>query len=280
MLLFISADPALGRLDYASLSDQALMEMLIVHMDDDQKGQFQDKNGHFKDITEWRDIRCKEDSVKEISFYNCRFSSERFPFELIPPRVKEVFIFFSNLHGTINAALLPLSLISFKVKYNKLHGSLYLSALPRGLEFLDVAGNQLSGSLALSDLPDALIEFLACGNQFSGGIELNDLPPAMETLDLGSNSLTGSISIERLPEPIGCITLSDNAFEGDIHLSDHNFDGVWVNIGKNSWSGTLVLPRSAAAMSLGIGGHYITAVVDEKGERHALEKKIMQKMRW
>ena len=280
MLLFISADPALGRLDYASLSDQALMEMLIVHMDEQPKGRFQDENGHFLEITEWPGVLCTEDSVQEISFYNCRFSSERFPFELIPPRVEEFLIVFANLHGTINAALLSRSLFSFQVKNNKLHGSLHLSALPRGLEFLDVARNQLSGSLALSDLPDTLIEFLACGNQFSGGIELNDLPLAMETLDLGSNSLTGSISIVRLPEPIGCITLSDNAFEGDIRLSDQNFDGVWVNIEENSWSGTLVLPRSAAAMSLGIGGHHITAVMDEKGERHALEKRITQKKKW
>ena len=72
-----TADPALGRLDYDSLSDQACMEMLIDGFSDTGKAlSYQDKNGAYFDVCEWPDVTCDaDDSVTAVFFsYNLTLS--------------------------------------------------------------------------------------------------------------------------------------------------------------------------------------------------------------
>ena len=55
----------LGRLDYASLSQQALMEVVVENLN--CKDIFCDKEGHFLDITEWDGVEINENGgVTEI----------------------------------------------------------------------------------------------------------------------------------------------------------------------------------------------------------------------
>ena len=51
-MLLQSVDPALGRLDYDSLSDQALMEMLFGGLIDESKRRYQDKHRMLLDVCE------------------------------------------------------------------------------------------------------------------------------------------------------------------------------------------------------------------------------------
>ena len=275
MLLLCTVDEALGRLDYDSLSDQMLMEMLIENMEEGLKGPFQDENGNYKDIIDWLGISCTEGRVTEIHIYHSHFNEVQFPFEFIPPLVTWFTFTNSNLHGTINPKSLPSHLTLFQVSLNNLTGSILLKDFPRGLKTLEAIKNQLSGSLILSDLPDALIGFDVSENLFSGGISFDRLPPALEYLHVDANRLTGSISISHLPESMKTMMLSENAFAGDVCLLGLDFGRTVLNVECNEWSGTLVLPGAATAMPLELHCDFITAVVDAEGNRHALEKDLL-----
>ena len=65
-LQLLTIDPALGRLDYESLSDQALMEMLIDGMNAKDKAEYQDENGNCRDVGEWKGIALSNDRVTEV----------------------------------------------------------------------------------------------------------------------------------------------------------------------------------------------------------------------
>ena len=66
LLKFITADPALGRIEISSLPDQALMEMFLEGMIDLHKKEFRDKSGDLNDICEWPGIECVDGRVKRI----------------------------------------------------------------------------------------------------------------------------------------------------------------------------------------------------------------------
>ena len=62
----LAVDPSLGRLDYESLSDQALMEMLIDALPTEEKAMFKDANGNFQDVCEWTNMDCTDERVTEV----------------------------------------------------------------------------------------------------------------------------------------------------------------------------------------------------------------------
>ena len=63
-----TADSSISRVDYNSLSDQTLMEMLIDGFDDESKRTYQEKDGTYLDVCEWSLVVCDdEESVVEIT---------------------------------------------------------------------------------------------------------------------------------------------------------------------------------------------------------------------
>ena len=210
-LLLHTVDPALGRLDYDSLSDQALMEMLITSVVAESKQYFKDENGNFLDVCEWRytddedvfhGIYCKDDRVTQVDLSYSQFEKEQFPFHFIPPLVHFCDIANSRLHGTLDTTLLPLHLTFLILCQNLLHGAINWGGFPRALEEIELSYNEFCGSFLLQDLPDCIKFLDARNNKLSGELSLDSIPKGMENLWLGENELSGSIRLKHLPSPM------------------------------------------------------------------------------
>ena len=227
ILLVAAFDPALGRLDYESLSDQALMEMLIDGMEESSKKEFQDDNGNFKDISEWPCLSVSESTpleestvarVKVISFAEREFGVTQFPFSFLPPQVVQLCANKCNIHGTLDTSVLSPDLRFFTVSQNALHGSINWRRFPRTLKNIDISANKFTGSCKLADLPRTARTLDASRNELSGEISLSELPNGMRWIDLYTNKLSGPLHITSLPEEMYEINLSDNAFTGEFRF--------------------------------------------------------------
>ena len=273
-------DPSLGRLDYYTMSDQSLMEMLVDGMYISKKQRFMDSNGNFRDISEWKYslwnkwLTCENDRVTKIAFQDEKFTVKQFPFEFIPGLVGTFIASRCNLKGTLDTSLLPRALRRLKITHSELTGSIDCKGLPQTLMFMEISDNAFDGSLVLSDLPDGLTEFFVPRNHLSGGISFDNLPSALAILDLSENKLTGPISINALPPKVGRIDLSWNNFSGDLRLLTA-YRG-YINICGNLLSGTAVLFETDGDMPFILSGDNISKVLDWEGHKHAWHERISQ----
>ena len=274
-------DPALGRLDYASLSDQALMEMLIEPLEEEEKGLLtygrRFSTLHLIDVCEWNCIECENSRVTKVLFSGFNFSKKRVPFEFIPPLVREFNFSECQVHGTLDTSHLPRTLEGFDIYTNEMEGSLNFKGFPRKLRLIDISENYFSGICALSDLPDSLVDFIAHQNKFSGEITLNALPTALRWLMLSKNLLEGPIHIETLPNNIESIDLSENAFSGRLRMMSFPPSLEKINLEKNALDGTAVLLNSEKKRHLSIINENITMIIDEKGNAHPWQAEILER---
>ena len=270
----LTVDPSLGRLDYESLSDQALMEMLIEGLKSEQKAMYKDANGNFHDVCEWRGMSCIDNSVTFVSFNNLDFGSKQFPFDFIPPSAVTFIATLCGSHGTLDTSLLPTSLTTLNVQHNDLEGTIRWKGLPRKLRMLYINGNSFQGKIILCDLPPSLISLDASMNSFCGEIALSDLPVAMTNINVVSNELEGPITIESLPSRLRILDLRENLFSGDFTILDAPSGLESVDIGGNDISGTIVLPVYAGEMEFILFSDNIEAIVDEREDPHPWEEKI------
>ena len=275
--LFSMCDPALGRLDYASLSDQTLMEMLVDDMPDVYKSRYQDTNGNFTDISTWPRVQLQNDRVVQVEFTTRNIGDRQFPFELIPPLVEHFALYESAANGTVDTKILPRTLLRFDVTENKLYGELNFPAFPRGLKEIIICYNQFSGSCALQHLPDKLVRFDAMSNKFSGEVALNNLPSTLERLYLKRNNLSGQIAIDRLPAPMQFLDLGENKFYGDFRMMVFPPDLRCVSLDDNyELSGTAVLRRSTEEMHFELEIDWPKAIIDENGDEHPWKEEIVE----
>ena len=275
--IFSMCDPALGRLDYASLSDQALMEMLVDGMAEKDKNSFQDANGNYTDISTWPLVRLRNDHVVQMGFWTRNIGDRQFPFELIPPLVEHCALYQTSVNGTLDTKVLPRTLLRFDVTENKLHGELNFPAFPRGLKEIIICYNQFSGSCALHDLPDELVRFDAMSNNFGGEVALNDLPSTLERLFLKRNNLSGQIAIDRLPAPMQFLDLGENKFYGDFRMMVFPPDLRCVSLDDNhELSGTAVLRSSTEEMRYELDIDWPKAIIDENGDEHPWKEEIVE----
>ena len=282
LLQLFAADPALGRLDADSLSDQALMEMLVDGMKDPSKKKLQDDKGNYKDVSEWASsgsvqVVFVDDRVTQIEFKWMAYTDKQFPFAFIPPLVTSFSLIGCSLHGTLETAVLPQNLLHLNVRTNKLHGPLNFKGFPRKLQILSIGGNCFSGNCALGELPSTLVRFAANDNYFEGELSLNDLPEALESLEVARNQLSGSLEILRLPQGLRVMQLQENNFWGDLRLLALPPSLRGVNVGENELSGRAVLlgVQSYKSMHFDLLYDFVTTVLDEGGRRHAWEGNII-----
>ena len=182
----------LGRLDYASLSQQTLMELLIEHIE--EKAKIRQEDG--SDIDNWDGIDCNEDgNVTLIDWFRL------------------------DLHGKIDLQWVPSTVIDFSVSSNWLKGSADISHLPTELESLFLDENSFSGTLDLTALPDCLERLNAFENKFSGSICLTCLPSNLGFLKLSKNSFSGTLDLTSLPDTLAHLDLSKNEFHGCVDFS-------------------------------------------------------------
>ena len=274
-------DPCLARLDYASLSDQALMEMFVEPMIEEENGlltygrRFSTLN--MIDVCEWNCIECEDGRVTKVQFLGFNYSKKRVPFEFIPPLVREFDFSESQVHGTLDTSHLPENLEEFNIYTNEMEGSLNFKEFPRMLRVIDISENCFSGSCALSDLPDTLIDLIAHQNKFSGKIMLDALPIALRCLILSKNLLEGPIHIETLPKNIESIDFSENAFSGRLRMMSFPSSLEKINLEKNALDGTAFLLNTGKKRHLWILNENFTMILDEKGNVHPWQAEILER---
>ena len=115
-LLFLdTVDPSLGRLDYASLSQQALMEMVIEGITD--KEMICGDADEPKDIEEWESVEIEDGEVVEIDWKKKDLKGS-IHLEWLPSSVKELAVSGNRLAGTLDWAL-PTSMKELNLSVNK-----------------------------------------------------------------------------------------------------------------------------------------------------------------
>ena len=124
-------DPALGRLDYDSLSDQTLLEMLFDGVQKNFKEQYRfvDDHGSYKDFCEMYGFTCDTDG-RVFSIARHSFAAlGTVALEFILPMMR-VFCIGSTEGG-----------------YKKLRGKLLTDKLPIVLETLNILNQSLDGTV-------------------------------------------------------------------------------------------------------------------------------------
>ena len=274
MLCLSFIDPALGRLDYDSLSDQTLMELLLDRF---VLSQWQDENGCLKNACDWPIVSCTNDRVVDIFFEKAYFGPDQFEFRFLPPLLEYLSASFCNLHGSLDTSLLPRNFGTFDVQFNGLSGTLDWINFPRKLKSMHITHNSFTGSVVLSDLPDSLDTFEANGNNFTGELSFRSLPTSLYRLDLSDNELTGSITIDEMHSSIWQINLGSNSFFGDFRLFVIPPKLKLVVVIENEeMSGTAVLPKSIKTEHFRLWYDGIKVVRDEDGRKHPWEDKIIE----
>ena len=269
-----TVDPALGRLDYDSMSDQALMEIVVGAVEKREMRLFQDGSGNFKDVCAWPGIECEGDSggqrVVSVDAGIVVCTDAQFPFYFIPPLVRVFAMSHAKLHGTLSTSHLPSKLEDFSVSNNALHGSINCKDFPRCMTYINISANAFCGSCQLGDLPDSLKVFAADSNQFCGEIALDSLPEALKHLDVSDNNLVGPIHINRLPPGIDYINLSDNCFSGSFRLMvfPQNLSEIDVRGNKLRPAAILGDVRTSAHAEAYFNLRGVDTAVDADGKPH------------
>ncbi|KNH06297.1 leucine-rich repeat protein [Perkinsela sp. CCAP 1560/4] len=189
-LLFLdTADPLLGRLDYASLSQQALMEMVISEITNKEKicGDVDEP----EDIEQWEGVIIEDGEVVDIEWDVCGLEGS-LCVEWLPSSVIGFIASENEFTCTLNWASLPTSMTHLDLRNNAFTGPIDLEKLPVRIKYLDVSINQFSGCLKLDSLPDTLTYFYANNNQFSGSVDLTGLPAALMSLHISQNQLSAN----------------------------------------------------------------------------------------
>ena len=119
-ILLTILDPSLGRLDFASLSDQTSMEMLTSKLTEDTLAWFRDENGSFLDTCEWDGVTCDDAHNVTCLEYNG---------------------YALELHGELSLSYLPNKIEECIITNNYVWGTIQTGCLPHTLKLLDLSAN-------------------------------------------------------------------------------------------------------------------------------------------
>ena len=148
-ILLTAADPSiLGRVDKASLSTQALMEIFIEGIENREiiSGCAEEPN----DFDKWNGFEYVEEQPADAA-------------------VKLINIYWVELGlaGTIDLQWLPPAIRSLSIRDNELSGSLNLTALPPSIQLLECRSNGFSGEIDLCRLPAEIEDLYLSINHLS-----------------------------------------------------------------------------------------------------------------
>ena len=240
-ILLSSVDSNLERVDYSSMSDQTLMELLFEGFDEDIQAEYQDGHGKYLDVCEWDYVDCDEDD-RVISF------DEE-----------------GDISGSLQLCYLPPKMQSLLLTYKELTGSVDLTQLPPKMESLTLDDNQFTGSVDLTKLPDTMGYLHLSGNDFEGSVDLTQLPESMKVLYLGKNRFEGSVDLTQFPQKMSYINIENNRFTGSfIAMSlPQGFKKVYAS--GNQFSAIAVVhSHENAEFDLRESG--VTSAADENGD--------------
>ena len=209
---------SLGRLDYTTLSSQALMELLVADLRDINK--FQDQSGNFLDVTDWFGVAHIDSDVAVYISWRGVFSAY-FPqggsidTQWIPPTVESVDIHNNELEGTIQTALLPRCLEILDVSKNEMTGEFCVANLPSGIKRVRIEKNQFCGPIEVSALPQSVEYFIVSANKLSGTLDFSNVSSNAKELRFAENSFSGSVDFGALPENLQYLDIRYNPISQD-----------------------------------------------------------------
>ena len=237
----------LGRLDYAALSNQAQMEIVVGGLENAFLQRLQDGNGSFNDVCDWLRVRCDDDkNVISSDFSDVMSGSVNLDY--LPPKIESFEIFRppgspkGSIAGTMDIASLPRTLRELDVMRNVLSGPLEIPKLPPKMEKFAIAGNLFFGECDISHLPATMRYFCAQMNKFRGTVCLDALPDSLVELSLRNNFLSGTLNLTNLPPGLVYLHMAGNEFCGKFELMQRN--GVWLwetDFRNNKFAGTAVV---------------------------------------
>ncbi|KNH04475.1 leucine-rich repeat protein [Perkinsela sp. CCAP 1560/4] len=234
-LVFLqSADSSLGRLDYASLSQEALMEMLIEGIENKEK--ICGDASEMREVNEWNGVELEMEKFHTIHWDNYGLEGS-LHWEWTPSTLTVFSVCKNKLVSTIDLSILPASVRHLSLNYNRFNGSICLKDLPKEIDSVNLSLNQLIGSLDLRDLPASLKNLLAFSNKFTGGIDLTRLPAELTKLDLSYNALSGTVELGDLPKGLKYMRIDNNNFSGPLNLTSLPDGMVELHVNRNSFSG-------------------------------------------
>ena len=222
IITLFSADLSLGRLDCDSLSDQALMEILVDGLCDSAKTKIKNTKDEYIDVCDWPNITCNEDGrvIEVESFQGQKVG--KIALEFLPPLVTKVSIldFTQEVHieGTLRTSLLPAQIKALEIVNIGISGQVELKGLPESLTQVCLSYNVFTGSCDLTELPSALIRLEINDNKLSGSISLENLPKTIVVLCLQDNKLDGELCFDHLPASLGELDIANNDFCGEFKL--------------------------------------------------------------
>ena len=177
----------IGHIDFGSLSQQTLIELLIERVVFAHRWTFIGDSGLVKDACACPGVRCSAAGFSHWILWDRQFEG-----------------------GFMDIQWLPLTTSDFFACHNNLHGTLHLTRLPDGLRKLVVRGNKFSGTVDLTRLPQSLTWLWVNENALRGSIDASTLPMSLKILDLRSNYFIGKIAIAEVQSPTAILTENTN----------------------------------------------------------------------
>ena len=243
--LILTVDQSLGRVDFGSLSDQMLMEMLIEGLTEESKKAYQDAHGMFLDVCVWPGVSCNEEE-QVVRMQNVSRGEGTLFLSNLPPNMTDFVSLSAQLSGTLETSALPQTMQEFCIGFNNFHGTVDFSSFPANLRSIDIHRNE-----------------------FSGSVNLENLPQSMTNIGINENKFSGTLCFKRLPPNLQILCISENAFTGDFHLENIPESLFIFDAWSNAFNPTAVVPRDVDYLHLSRSG--VTKVLDEKGETHPNE---------
>ena len=209
-------DTTFGRVDLDSMSEQTLMELLIL--DVKHIASLKDSDGGFLDIASWGGVKIdSDDHVSDIDF------SKETEFGFFADDDGEVDsdcdLLVIGPEGSIDLKWMPRFVQSFEIYSLDLLGSVETAFLPRTLVKLNIEGNRFSGTFDTTHLPDKIVEITISSNCFDGTLNMESLPETLTYFEAIKNIFSGTLNLENLPTSIVSLHLNANQFSGTVDLS-------------------------------------------------------------
>ena len=262
MLFTLVASSDLGRLDYLTMNQQALMECVVAGLNEKPCKSFCDRKGNFKDIKKWKGVKCdSEENVIEIFFSFYTTGCETLSLRWLPPTVRELDIRAPlrlteftlpqsvqrvclqqvNLQEDLCFDALPPQIKEIKILNSFLQGRIALAAIPESLHRIHIVSHQLQ-EVDMKCSAKGLADLAVTNGQLEGTLDFHLSPASLKDLNLERNRLSGPLRFVGLSETLQNLNLSFNSFQGTLRFDDlplsllqlklngHSFTAVFLGV--------------------------------------------------
>ena len=198
------------------------MEIIFERFSETAKKTYQDRNGEYLPVCEWKRVTCDDDG--NVTSLMKAYMLDRGVIVLshIPPQVRTFVLPFMRSTETLETHILPKSLAVFDISHNQLEGPVDLQRLSENLNALNSNHNAFTGSVCMDNLPSMLQRISLSKNSFSGTLRFQNLPETITAIRLDSNSFTGSFRLINPTKSLQYLGVSENTMTGTAVVSGTN----------------------------------------------------------